>query len=129
VRTRAYWAFSDIPDILAQGAIHFAPTPFYRNLLVHPVGERVQLGNEQCLTDFDEYRAGLEVMAYGLFGGELPYAARHRIAEMIQWFICARLDVARRLYARSGHELEAEMLAKRLAIASPARDSQLGQPA
>ncbi len=122
-RTKAYWAFSDIPAILERGAIHFSPTPFYRNLLVHPIGERVQLGNQQCLTDFEEYRAGLEVLAYGLFGDGLPYAARHRIHEMIQWFICQRMDVAARLYERAGHVSEASVLRQRLAIASPARDA------
>jgi len=122
-RTAAYWAFADIPDILAKGAIYFAKTPFYRNLLIHPMGERVQLGNEQCLTDFDNYRGGLEVLAYGLFGSELPYKARHRIHEMIQWFICARMDVASRLYIRQGRESEALMLRKRLSIATPARDA------
>jgi glycosyltransferase involved in cell wall biosynthesis len=121
-RTRAYWAFADLPDILEAGAIHLSPTPFYRNLLVHPVGEREQLGNVQCLTYFDEYRAGLEVLAYGLFG-EQPYACRHKIQEMISSFICSRMDVASRLYARSGHEADALMLRKRLAIADPRRDA------
>ena len=122
-RTRAYWAFADIPDILAAGAIHFDPRPFYRNLLVHPVGERVQLGNVQCLTDFDEYRGGLEVLAHGLFGPNLAYPARHRIQEMISSFICSRLDVARRLYERAGQMAESSMLAARLSIASPVRDT------
>lgn len=122
-RTRAYWAFADIPDILERGAIHFSPTPFYRNLLVHPVGERVQLGNQQCLTDFDEYRAGLEVLAYGLFGDGLPYAARHRIHEMIQFFICQRMDRAAKIFDQLGRGEEAQLMRKRLAIASPVRDT------
>lgn len=121
-RTRAYWAFADLPDILATGAIHFSPVPFYRNVLFHPVGPRVQLGNEQCLTHFDEYRAGLEVLAHGLFGQQ-PYVTRHRIQEMISSFICARLENARQLYARNGDELNARMLAARLSIASPVRDA------
>ena len=121
-RSREYWAFVDIPDILEKGAIHFSPTPFYRNLLVHPVGMRVQLGNVQALTHFDEYRGGLEVMAYGLFGGKLAYAARHQIGQMIQSFIVTRLDCARRLYAQAGHAFEAEMLAKRILIADPRPD-------
>ncbi|HXI42779.1 MAG TPA: hypothetical protein VNH83_22545, partial [Bryobacteraceae bacterium] len=124
-RTRAYWAFADIPDILAAGAMHFSPTPFYRNLLVHPVGMRTQLGNEQCLTHFDEYRAGLEVLAQGLFGDGLPYAVRHQIQDMIQSFICQRLDVARRLHLQAGNEMEAAMIVKRLSIASPVRDVTL----
>lgn len=121
-RTRAYWCFTDIPDLLERGPIHFTPTPFYRNLLVHPVGERVQLGNVQCLTFFDEYRAGLEVMACKLFG-EQPYKARHQIQEMISSFICSRMAIASVLYDRNGHTAEAEMLKQRLLIANPSRDA------
>jgi glycosyltransferase involved in cell wall biosynthesis len=44
-RTRAYWCFTDLVDLLERGPIHFGVKPFYRNLLVHPVGEREQLGN------------------------------------------------------------------------------------
>lgn len=120
-RTRAYWCFTDLIDLLKTGPIHFSPTPFYRNLLVHPVGERVQLGNVQCLTFFDEYRAGLEVLAYGLFG-EQPYKARHQIHDMIASFICQRMYNASVLYERHGHEREAEMLRQRIVIASPVRD-------
>jgi len=121
-RTRAYWAFADLPDILEHGPIHFSPRPFYRNLLVHPVGERVQLGNVQCLTEFDSYRAGLEVLAFGLFGQQ-PYAPRAKIQDMIASFICSRMDVAARLYLRQGHEADALMLKKRIAIADPRRDA------
>lgn len=122
LRTRAYWAFSDLVSILEAGSIYFSDTPFYRNLLVHPVGERVQLGNEQCLTHFDEYRAGLEVLAHGLFGASLPYSTRQRINEMISFFICQRLDVASQLYERKGELAEANMLRQRMSIATPRRD-------
>lgn len=122
VRTRAYWCFTDLVDLLSKGYIHFSPVPFYRNLLVHPVGEREQLGNVQCLTFFDEYRAGLEVLAYGLFG-QIPYAARHRIHEMISHFICQRMYNAAVLYQRNGHTEDAQMLQKRIVIANPQRDA------
>jgi glycosyltransferase involved in cell wall biosynthesis len=121
-RTRAYWAFADLVDILQAGALYFSDTPFYRNVLIHPVGERVQLGNVQCLTFFDEYRGGLEVLAHGLFGSELSYKARHQINEMISSFICARMHTAARLYARQGHIEEATMLLQRCSIANPSRD-------
>ena len=121
-RTRAYWAFADLVSILEAGDIYFSNTPFYRNLLVHPVGERVQLGNVQCLTHFDEYRAGLEVLAHGLFGSQLPYKARNKIQEMISSFICARMYVAAQLYAGSGHIEEATMLLQRISIARPEHD-------
>lgn len=124
-RTRAYWCFVDLVDLLQAGSIHFAAQPFYRNLLIHPLDsthQRVQLGNVQCLTYFDEYRAGLEVLAYGLFG-EQPYACRQRIQQMISAFICTRMAVARTLYLRQGKELEADMLRKRIEIADPRPDS------
>ncbi len=121
-RGREYWAFADIPDILQHGAMHFSPEAFYRNLLIHPVGMRVQLGNEQALTHFDEYRGGLEVMACGLLGDKLPYKARSHINRMIQSFICTRLSCAQRLYAQAGFEWEAERIRQRLAIADPRDD-------
>lgn len=121
-RTRAYWCFTDLIDLLEAGQIHFSPTPFYRNLLVHPVGERVQLGNVMCLTAFDEYRGGLEVLAHGLFG-EQPYKTRHHINDMISSFICQRMFNASVLYDRHGHTREAEMLRQRITIASPVRDA------
>jgi glycosyltransferase involved in cell wall biosynthesis len=120
--TRAYWAFADLADILSVGSIHFDPEPFYRNLLVHPVGLREQLGNVQCLTFFDEYRAGLEVLAYDLFG-EQPYKARHQIQEMIGQFICARMDKASQMLWAQGKKEEAIMLRKRIAIARADRDT------
>jgi glycosyltransferase involved in cell wall biosynthesis len=122
-RTRAYWAFTDLVSILDTGSIFFSSTPFYRNLLVHPIGEREQLGNVQCLTHFDEYRAGLEVLAHGLFGCELPYKTRSKINEMISYFIWMRLDAASQLYARKGEMAEALMLRQRMSIANPRRDS------
>lgn len=119
--TRAFWCFASLPELLDKGAIHFSGEPFYRNLLVHPVGEREQLGNVQCLTYFDEYRAGLEVMAFGFFGYQ-PYACRHKIQEMISAFICQRMHNASVLYARTGDMLNAKMLRKRIGIADPSRD-------
>lgn len=121
-RTRAYWAFADIVDILERGSIYFSDMAFYRNLVNHPVGERVQLGNVQCLTYFDEYRGGLEVLAHGLFGSQLPYAARHQIQDMISSFICTRMHTAARMYAGQGRTEEAVMLLQRISIADPRRD-------
>lgn len=118
--TRAFWCYASLIDLLRKGPIFFDPRPFYRNVLVHPVGERVQLGNVQCLTYFDEYRAGLEVLAYELFG-EQPYRARHQIQEMISAFICQRMYNASVLYERAGHMLDAQMLRKRITIANPSR--------
>lgn len=121
-RTRAYWAFADLVDILATGDLYFSTKPFYRNLLVHPVGERVQLGNVQCLSFFDEYRGGLEVLAHGLFGAELPHKTRRVLQDMIQAFICSRMHTAARLYVNQGNEAEAMMLLKRLSVANPMPD-------
>lgn len=120
-RTRAYWCFADLVDLVNAGPIFFSSTPFYRNLLVHPVGERVQFGNVQCLTFFDEYRAGLDILAYGLFGSP-SYEGRHVLNELIRHFICHRMYNASVLYERSGNLAECEMLRKRIAIESPSRD-------
>src|SRR5271165_6446604 len=59
-RLYAYWAFVDLAHAFAAGPVHFAHEPYYRNITHHPVGHRVKLGDQQCLTDFDHYRAGLE---------------------------------------------------------------------
>lgn len=121
-RTRAYWAFVDLADILDAGPIHFANTPYYRNIAVHPVGWREQLGNQQCLTHFDEYRGGLEVLAFELFGHPLTHTARRRLQDMIGAFICTRMDLASKLYIRQGNETDAVMLKKRIAVADPRPD-------
>ena len=121
-RTRAYWAFADLVDILERGSIYFTDSAFYRNLVTHPVGEREQLGNIQALSYFDEYRGGLEVLAHGLFGSELPYSARHQLQEMIASFICTRMHTAARMYVGQGKTEEAVMLLQRLSIADPRRD-------
>jgi Glycosyl transferase family 2 len=123
-RTSAYWCFTDLVDLLQTGYLHFSTQPFYRNLIVHPLDAelgRIQLGNEQCLTHFDQYRGGLEVLAFGLFG-EQPYATRHKIHDMIASFICQRLLNASRIQDARGNHAEAEMLRQRIVIASPVSD-------
>lgn len=125
-RTRAYWCYPDLVDLLDFGPIYFSDKPFYRNLLVHPLDathKRVQLGNVQCLTFFDEYRAGLEVLAYGLFP-EIPHKGRRQIATMIDSFICQRMFNAAYMYAGAGNNLEAEMLLKRITVSNPIPDDE-----
>lgn len=121
-RTRAYWAFVDLPHILERGAIHFSPQRFYRNLVTHPVGHREKLGDQQFLTDFDEYRSGLEVMAYDLMG-EMGYRARRQVSRMIDAFMCERMHVARLQRLATGNQVEADILGKRLAVLNPCDDA------
>jgi glycosyltransferase involved in cell wall biosynthesis len=119
-RLRAYWCFIDLAAAFAQGPVHFASRPFYRNLTGHPMGDRVKLGDQQCLTDFDEYRSGLENMAYDLFKGptpaELPLELRQAINSGIQGFIKTRVEVAHRLLVANKRYAEAESYAKRLMV-------------
>lgn len=115
-RMRAYWCFLDLARAFAVGAVHFAKTPFYRNLTGHPVGARDKLGDAQCLIHFDEYRAGLEELAYDLFLGKMSEQVKTAVNNGIRAFIYARIEVAQRLLAARGQVAEAASYAKRLAI-------------
>lgn len=117
-RVRAYWCFVDLANAFAQGPVHFAATPFYRNITQHPRGQRGKLGDQQCLTHFDEYRAGLENLAFDLFkkeGFEDP-RVREAVNNGIHAFIRSRIEVAHRLLAQNGMFAEAESYAKRLMV-------------
>jgi len=111
--TRAYWAFTDLANAFNQGPVHFASKPFYRNVVQHPVGNRQKLGDVQCLTHFDEYRAGLEVMAYDLFHGSLTPDIKIAIQNMISKFITTRISVAETLLRLQGIDVEADNYHKR----------------
>ena len=115
-RLRAYWAFIDLAHAFAQGPVHFASEPFYRNITNHPIGHRVKLGDRQCLTDFDEYRGGLEILAYELFKGHLTPELKAKLNAMINHFIAMRIGVAHKLLTMQGEASEAESYQKRLAI-------------
>lgn len=116
-RLRAYWCFVDLANAFAQGPVHFATTPFYRNITQHPLGKRGKLGDAQCLTDFDEYRAGLENLAFDLFKHELDQPnVRETINNGISAFIKIRIQTAHRLLAHNGALAEAESYAKRLLV-------------
>ena len=119
-RTGAYWCFSDIANAAVRGPIHFAKTPYYRNLTGHPVGPRMKLGDQQCLTDFDSYRWGLEVLALTLFrkaiaSGEQPQL-KDQLNGMIRQFIWSRYEVASRILAANGRNLEADMIKARMEL-------------
>lgn len=115
-RTHAYWAFTDLANIFKIGPVHFAKVPYYRNITNHPVGHRVKLGDQQCLTDFDEYRAGLENLAFDLFKDHLSPELKQKLNVMINHFINMRLGVAHKLYSMKGMEDEALSIEKRLRI-------------
>jgi glycosyltransferase involved in cell wall biosynthesis len=113
-RVRAYWAFVDITNAFLLGSVHFARHPFYRSIVQHPVGNRSKLGDRQCLVCFDEYRGGLECMAYDLFKGSLAPELKIQIQNMIAKFITIRLEVAARLLRRQNINAEAESYEKRM---------------
>lgn len=117
-RSGAYWCFTDLANAALRGPVHFAKTPFYRNITQHPVGGRVKAGDQQCLTDFDSYRWGLEILACELFrvalaSGEVP-TLKADLNSMIRQFIWSRYEVASRIYAANGRQIEADLLQKRM---------------
>lgn len=120
-RAYAYWCFVDLANAVRCGPVYFARTPYYRNITNHPVGRRVKLGDQQCLTDFDLYRAGLEVLAYDLFGNFFSshQGLQRKIQKGIDVFIWTRLEVAHRLRKMQGRKLEADEFYKRLVVARP----------
>jgi glycosyltransferase involved in cell wall biosynthesis len=120
-RAYAYWAFVDLANAVKCGNVYFAKTPYYRNITAHPIGGRVKLGDRQCLTDFDIYRAGLEVLAYDLFGKYLATTPgmQRDIQRGIDQFIWVRLEVAHRLRKAQRDVSGAEEFYKRLVIARP----------
>jgi len=115
-RIRAYWCFIDLAHAMAKGAVHFASKPYYRNITNHPIGWRTKLGDRQCLTDFDEYRAGLENLACDLFKNHLTDELKQKLRVMINHFINKRLGVAHRLLTLQGEQAEAISIEKRLRI-------------
>ena len=122
-RVPAYWCFVDLAHAALRGPIHFAKTPFYRNLTGHPVGGRVKLGDQQCLTDFDNYRWGLEYLAHDIFAQALNTGKVEEVAKlksdlnnMIRQFIWSRYEVASRILTANGRIAEAEILRKRMTM-------------
>jgi len=112
--TRAYWAFEECGRAFRnQNQVHFVSKPFYRNIVQHPVGNRAKLGDRQCLTNFDEYRGGLEILAYDLFADSLTPELKINIQNMITRFITSRLMVAETLLRRQNITDEADSYRKR----------------
>jgi glycosyltransferase involved in cell wall biosynthesis len=116
-RNQAYWCFVDLANAALRGPVHFAKTPYYRNITQHPVGGRVKLGDQQCLTDFDSYRAGLEVLAHDIFGANIAdVELKKSINEMIRQFLWSRYEVASRILTGQNRLLEADVLKKRMTM-------------
>lgn len=114
-RLKAYWCFLDVVNAMAVGAVHFAKTPYYRNITNHPIGQRQKLGDAQCLTEFDSYRAGLEIMAYGLFSKADNFEAmKPDLQSMIRQFLWSRYEVAARIFTANGRLPEAHELRMRM---------------
>jgi glycosyltransferase involved in cell wall biosynthesis len=120
-RGYAYWCFVDLANAVKEGPVYFAKTPYYRNITNHPIGARTKLGDQQCLTDFDIYRAGLEVLAYDLFGNYFATTPgmQRKVQRGIDAFIWTRLEVAHRIRKMQGKTQEAEEFYKRLIVARP----------
>jgi glycosyltransferase involved in cell wall biosynthesis len=119
-RCSAYWCFVDLANAAMRGPVHFAKTPYYRNLTGHPVGTRMKLGDQQCLTDFDSYRWGLEILAHSIFrqvlaSGEQP-DLKKTINDMIRQFIWSRYEVASRIYTANSRLADANLLKIRMEI-------------
>jgi glycosyltransferase involved in cell wall biosynthesis len=114
-RCPAYWCFVDLANAAIRGPVHFAKTPYYRNITNHPVGGRVKLGDQQCLTEFDSYRAGLEMLAYFLFQGpNLTKELKINLQDMIRQFIWSRHEVASRIFTANNRLIEAQVLKVRM---------------
>jgi glycosyltransferase involved in cell wall biosynthesis len=118
-RNQAYWCFTDLANAAVRGPVHFAKTPYYRNLTGHPVGGRVKLGDQQCLTDFDAYRTGLELLAHDIFQNNLKdMELKKSINDMIRQFMWSRYEVAARILVAQNRTAEADVMKKRMEIAS-----------
>jgi glycosyltransferase involved in cell wall biosynthesis len=122
-RTAAYWCFTDLAHAACRFPVHFAKTPYYRNITNHPVGGRMKLGDMQCLTDFDNYRWGLEYLAHDIFNQPLALCKpeevmklKSDISNMIRQFIWSRYEVAVRIHKANGRLGDANLLEKRLAM-------------
>lgn len=122
-RVAAYWCFADLAHAACRGPIHFAKTPYYRNLTGHPVGGRVKLGDQQCLTDFDFYRWGLEYLAHDIFAQALNQPDTAEVVKlkgdlnsMIRQFIWSRYEVAARILKANNRLGEAALLQKRMVV-------------
>jgi len=116
-RGGAYWCFVDLANAAVRGPVHFAKTPFYRNITQHPIGGRVKLGDQQCLTDFDSYRWGLETLAHDIFKAHLnDVDLKRNIEGMIRQFIWTRYEVAARILNAQGRIVEAAALTKRMEL-------------
>lgn len=122
-RTAAYWCFTDLAHAALRAPVHFAKTPYYRNITAHPVGSRAKLGDQQCLTDFDSYRWGLEYLACDIFNQAFAMGKPEEVVQlktdinnMIRQFIWARYEVASRIHTANGRLGDANLLQKRMVI-------------
>ena len=113
-RTNAYWCFVDLANAAVRGPVHFAKTPYYRNITIHPVGGRAKLGDQQCLTEFDAYLAGLQVLAHDIFQGHLTPEMKENLNKMIRQFIWSRFEVANRIFTGQNRLAEAGIMRKRM---------------
>ena len=103
------------------GLVRFGAKPWYRYIAVHPLDAengRAQLGHEQSLVMWDEYRAGLEMLAHELYGDQ-PWRVRRGINEQITLYLCGIMRRAADVLEERKQLDEARMVRARLAICRP----------
>jgi hypothetical protein len=124
-RVRAYWGFCDLANAFKQNPVHFAKTPFYRNITDHPVGHRERLGMQRCTSDFDDIRGGLENLAFDLFlykefddvtKDGIHGVTKDWIHQGIRQFITARLRIAHRILESQRADNECVSYFKRIMV-------------
>ena len=119
-----FYPFVFLADNLALGPIAFRQRPFYRSVLRSPVRpSRGQAGIDQAMTDWDNYRGGLEYFLHAMLrrrGATLKVESRPAVRDMMDAFIVERMRVAVRLWIERGHYLNAYDLVCRLNLQDPA---------
>lgn len=118
-----FYPFSHLAHLIAQGPVAFLKKPFYRSVtLSSVVPHRGQAGLDQAMTDWDNYRGGLEYFVYALLhrsGRTLPSEAKLQLREAIDGFVAARMRVAMRLWLGRRDFLRVYELACRLHYLEP----------
>jgi glycosyltransferase involved in cell wall biosynthesis len=95
---------------------YFAPCQLYDEVRGKPAWDAFYVASDvQCLTDFDSYRWGLEIMAFGLFSKAPDFEKmKPELQNMIRQFIWTRYEVAARLRTMNGKIPEAHELQMRM---------------
>lgn len=96
-----FWAFTYLAQVAARGTVLFSTKAFYRSVTATSVQDRSQAGIEQAMTDWDNYRGGLEYFVYSYLKTAqitLTDQTKLNIRNAIDGFIAQRMIVALRLW-------------------------------